>query len=92
MLGDILLINDMHKEAAEAICKHVLEDLETREERYRYIVGISGESGSGKSELSHTLGKALRRINCGLRLCILITTTKYSPCSGRSGEGTRGLI
>jgi len=60
MLGDILLINDMHKEAAEAICNYVLEDLATKEERYRYIVGISGESGSGKSELSHALGKALK--------------------------------
>ena len=52
MLGDILLINDMHKEAAAAICERVLKDLNQKEERYRYIVGISGESGSGKSELS----------------------------------------
>ncbi len=60
MLGDILLINDMHKEAAAAICERVLSDLEKKEDRYRYIVGISGESGSGKSELSHALGKALK--------------------------------
>ncbi len=75
MLGDILLINDMHKEAAEAICKHVLEDLETREERYRYIVGISGESGSGKSELSHALGKALKAHN--IRVKVLHTDNYY---------------
>jgi len=60
MLGDILLINDMHKEAAAAICDRVLADLDEKEDRYRYIVGISGESGSGKSELSHALGKALK--------------------------------
>jgi uridine kinase len=61
MLGDVLLINDMHKDAAAAICEKVLEDLKSKEEdRYRYIVGISGESGSGKSELSHALGKALK--------------------------------
>lgn len=60
MLGDVLLINDMHKDAAAAIAERVLSDLEKKEERYRYIVGISGESGSGKSELSHALGLALK--------------------------------
>jgi uridine kinase len=56
MLGDILLINDMHKEAAHSIFEKVMEDLATKVERYRYVVGISGESGSGKSELAHSLG------------------------------------
>ena len=37
--------------------KGFMEDRETKEERYRYLVGISGESGSGKSELAHALGK-----------------------------------
>jgi len=60
MLGDILLINDMHKEAAQAICEKVMADREAKEERYRYIVGISGESGSGKSELAHALGALLK--------------------------------
>lgn len=60
MLGDILLINDMHKEAAHAICEYVLNDRANKEERYRYVVGISGESGSGKSELAHALGKELK--------------------------------
>ena len=60
MLGDILLINDMHKEAAHAICEYVINDRANKEERYRYVVGISGESGSGKSELAHALGKDLK--------------------------------
>jgi len=60
MLGDILLINDMHKDAAQAIYEHIVEDRKSKEERYRYIVGISGESGSGKSELAHALGKRLK--------------------------------
>jgi uridine kinase len=60
MLGDILLINDMHKEAAQAICEYVINDRASKEERYRYVVGISGESGSGKSELAHALGKDLK--------------------------------
>ncbi len=75
MLGDILLINDMHKEAAAAICKKVLEDLEKKEERYRYIVGISGESGSGKSELSHALGKELKSHH--IRVKVIHTDNYY---------------
>ena len=63
MLGDVLLINDMHKEAAQAIYERVVEDRKTREERYRYIIGISGESGSGKSELAHALGKLFKDNN-----------------------------
>lgn len=61
MLGDILLINDMHKEAACSIKEYVRKELKKKEDGYRYIVSISGESGSGKSELAHTLGKALKQ-------------------------------
>lgn len=75
MLGDILLINDMHKEAAAAIREQVMADLETKEERYRYIVGISGESGSGKSELSHALGKELKAHN--IRVKVVHTDNYY---------------
>ncbi|MCF8226132.1 MAG: hypothetical protein K9J30_09665 [Bacteroidales bacterium] len=75
MLGDVLLINDMHKEAAAAICEKVMEDLGKKEDRYRYIVGIAGESGSGKSELSHTLAKALKAHH--IRVKIIHTDNYY---------------
>lgn len=75
MLGDILLINDMHKAAAAGIYEHVIKDLKRYEERYRYIVGISGESGSGKSELSHALGKLLKEDN--IRVKIIHTDNYY---------------
>jgi uridine kinase len=55
MLGDILLITEKHKKAAAEILKHVLAD-----RKERMIIGISGESGSGKTELAHTLAKMLR--------------------------------
>jgi len=60
MLGDVLLINDMHKDAAQSIYEQVKEAREKLDERYRYVIGISGESGSGKSELAHALGKRLK--------------------------------
>jgi uridine kinase len=50
----------MHKDAAQSIFERVEEDRSTKDERYRYVVGISGESGSGKSELAHSLGKLLK--------------------------------
>jgi len=75
MLGDILLINDMHKSAAESIFEVVMRDLEKKNNRYRYIVGISGESGSGKSELAHSLGKRLKEEN--IRVKVIHTDNYY---------------
>lgn len=75
MLGDVLLINDMHKDAAQAIFEHVIEDRNTKEERYRYIVAIAGESGSGKSELAHALGKLLKDNN--IRVKVVHTDNYY---------------
>jgi uridine kinase len=75
MLGDVLLINDMHKEAAQAICEKVMADRETKDERYRYVVGISGESGSGKSELAHTLGVCLKSHH--IRVKVIHTDNYY---------------
>ena len=50
----------MHKEAAQSIFEHLMEECNSKGERYRFIVGIAGESGSGKSELAHALGKVLK--------------------------------
>ncbi len=75
MLGDILLINDMHKEAAQAIFDHIKSGCKNKDERYRCIVGISGESGSGKSELSHALGKLLKENN--IRVKVIHTDNYY---------------
>lgn len=55
MLGDVLLIEEKHKEAAESIKKQVLEN-----RKEKFIVAVSGESGSGKSELAHSLARKLK--------------------------------
>ena len=56
MLGDILLIQEKHKKAGEAIIQKTLEN-----KKDKYIVAISGESGSGKTELAHVIAKGLRK-------------------------------
>jgi uridine kinase len=75
MLGDILLINDMHKDAARDIAAKVMKDREAKGERYRYVVGISGESGSGKSELAHALGTILKEKS--IRVKVIHTDNYY---------------
>jgi uridine kinase len=56
MLGDVLLIEEKHRNAGEAIIRKILE-----RKKAKFIIGISGESGSGKSELAHVIAKGLRK-------------------------------
>jgi uridine kinase len=56
MLGDILLIQDKHKKAGEAILETILKN-----KKDKFIAAISGESGSGKTELAHVIAKGLRK-------------------------------
>ena len=56
MLGDILLIQEKHKKAGEAIIQKILKN-----KKDKYIVAISGESGSGKTELAHVIAKGMRK-------------------------------
>lgn len=56
MLGDVLLIDEKHRVAGEAIMQMILEN-----RKPKMMVAISGESGSGKSELAHVIAKGLRK-------------------------------
>lgn len=56
MLEDVLLIQDKHREAAAEIVKEILKNRKSK-----MIVAISGESGSGKSELTHIVAKTMRQ-------------------------------
>lgn len=55
MLGDILLIQDKHRNAGEIIIQKIL-----KMKKDKLVIAISGESGSGKSELAHVIAKGLR--------------------------------
>ena len=56
MLGDVLLIAEKHRLAGEQIIDEIL-----KKKKVRFIVAISGESGSGKTELAHVIAKGLRK-------------------------------
>jgi uridine kinase len=56
MLGDVLLIEEKHRLAGEAIVQEVL-----KRKKDKFMIGISGESGSGKTELAHVIARGLRK-------------------------------
>jgi uridine kinase len=56
MLEDVLLISDKHREAGKKILDYI-----HRHRKEKMIVAISGESGSGKTELAHVIAKSLRK-------------------------------
>jgi len=56
MLGDVLLITEKHQKAGEQIIEKIVAD-----RKPKMIIGISGESGSGKSELAHVIAKGMRK-------------------------------
>ncbi|MFA6949587.1 MAG: hypothetical protein WCQ70_02780 [Lentimicrobiaceae bacterium] len=56
MLGDVLLITEKHEAAARDIVPVILQN-----RKDKYIIAVSGESGSGKSELTHVIAKMLRK-------------------------------
>ena len=75
MLGDVLLIKDLHRKAAVSIHSHLVELMATKKNGNKYIVAISGESGAGKTELSHSLALLLK--NEGKSVKILHTDNYY---------------
>jgi uridine kinase len=91
MLGDILLINDMHKDAAQAIYDRLTEERAKLEERYRYVVGISGESGSGKSELAHSLGKLLKDNHVRVKVIHTDNYYKIQPLLREEWRRNKGM-
>jgi len=56
MLGDVLLITEKHQNAGATIIDYILNHRQPK-----MMIAISGESGSGKTELAHVVAKGLRK-------------------------------
>lgn len=56
MRGDIILVGEEHRAAAERIVDHLIERVQASERRY--TMTVAGESGSGKSETGQALADA----------------------------------
>lgn len=70
MLSDVLLIEEKHVEAAKALFSLIESQREGK-----FVITISGESGSGKTELSHCLANEYKKH--GLRAKPLHTDNYY---------------
>jgi len=94
MLGDILLINDLHKAAAKEILNYVITDRDKKLEadpNYKYIVAISGESGAGKSELSHSLALLLKSQNVRVKVIHADNYYRIPPLLRKEWRLNKGL-
>lgn len=56
MLGDILLITEKHEKAAKQIVGFLSEI-----HKKKIVIAVGGESGSGKSELAHSINSLLKK-------------------------------
>ncbi len=63
MLEDVLLLNAYHHRAAGAIAEIIIKLAKAK-----FVVAISGESGSGKSEMGHAVGKALKKMTISSKI------------------------
>lgn len=86
MLGDILLIEEKHRLAAKTIVDHML-----KKGNRRLITAISGESGSGKSELAHTIARLLRREGIIAKLLHTDNYYKVHPLKRREWRSKHGI-
>ncbi|MFH1552583.1 MAG: glycosyltransferase [Candidatus Omnitrophota bacterium] len=59
MRGDKLVIRKYHTEAAKKISKILIP--EVRLSPFKYVITVSGESGSGKTEIAHEIAKFLHK-------------------------------
>lgn len=94
MLGDVLLINDLHKAAAQQILDYLIplrEEKLAQDPDYKFIVGISGESGAGKSELSHSLALLLKAMNIRVKVIHADNYYKVPPLLRKEWRLSKGL-
>jgi uridine kinase len=94
MLGDVLLINDLHKHAAQQILDYMMpirDEKLVQDPDYKFIVGISGESGAGKSELSHSLALLLKAKNIRVKVIHADNYYKIPPLLRKEWRLSKGL-
>ena len=74
MLGDVLLIQEKHKQAAKAIVGRI-----NKMEGDKIVIAVGGESGSGKTELGHEIARILKSQNTPAKIMHIDNYYKTSP-------------
>ncbi len=86
MLEDVLLIQDKHRRVGTGIVEEILKSRKSK-----MIIAISGESGSGKSELTHVVAKELRKYNIFAKPVHLDNFFKTLPLERRAWREKHGI-
>lgn len=67
MKGDVILLQEIHKNAARVIVASIIDQINLRNSRF--IISVAGESGSGKSETALAIANEL--LNYGIKSIVL---------------------
>lgn len=86
MLGDVLLIKDQHRKAAAQIVEYV-QSLDGE----KIILAISGESGSGKSEVAHLVAQGLKKLQTPAKVLHVDNYYQIAPRDRKTWRLEHGL-
>jgi len=87
MLGDVLLIKDKHRKAARKIVNYV----DTNMEGEKMILAVSGESGSGKSEVAHLVAQGLKALHTPAKVLHVDNYYQVAPRDRKTWRLEHGL-
>lgn len=74
MLNEVLLLNKGHEKAAQIILDRVMPEY-----KRKYIISISGEVETGKSEVAHMLGRLFKDKNIKVKMLFMDSYYKIPP-------------
>ncbi len=74
MLNEVLQLTKEHENAAKRILERILPEY-----KRKYIISISGEVETGKSEVAHMLGRLLKKQNIRVKMMYLDSYYKIAP-------------
>jgi len=86
MLGDVLLITDNHRKAAEQIVERLGEIKSDK-----VVMAIGGESGAGKSELAHVVSRRLKERGELAKVLHIDNYYKVSPTERTAWRKQHGI-
>lgn len=86
MIGDVLLIEHKHQRVSQEIVKRL-----GKERVHKLVISVSGESGSGKSEVAETLREILKKESYKVKILHLDNYYKTSPAERNTLRRTKGV-
>lgn len=84
MKGDVIVLEEHHKNAARTIVPHILETI--KKNTTRYTITVAGESGSGKSETGKAIADELEHQGIS---SVLIGQDDYFVLPPKSNDAKR---